>query len=416
MAALSFVIQPAGAARLNQVIGDPLWRIESVQPGASVGDCPVTRMDSQGNPRIVYYDATQKTLLYAGYDGSKWSSPVEVAPAERGHITCESGMALQANGQPAVTFATDDNRLFYAPATCTGGTCAFVPELVTITLVPGETGDTPRYPVMVFDDQGNPQILFRYHANDTYWLIYTAKTGQGGTWVTEEPKKADGVSNVLIGAPETPGMGEPISVTHDASGNLRIAYYCMKQYTWYLTRSAAGEWSAPTLLTQDVNHFGIDITLDTAGGPHIVSIVQPQGSVPRLILFSCNASDVSTCTQPANWTQNPLDTLPDSQATSEMSSPRVRFSSINYPRITYYYRDASGVAGLKYIYLEDAGTSTYKQAMIAHGVEVGRHAALAITPSDVTAVSYPSGGANGLIFASQVGLVNDLIYLPVLSH
>lgn len=424
LAALLLVSNQALAARLNGVVvGPPLWNVQMLASAPVMGDCPVTRLDSAGHPSVVYFDSAAMALYFIRSNGTAWSAPVEVAPALRGKILCESGMTLNAAGLPVVVFATNDNRLFYAPSTSSGGGVTFTPVQVTITLMTGKTGVNPQYPVVVLDSSGNPQIMFRYKltilANPNmdpipYSLIYVSGTNMGGTWQwhTEEPMKADGVSNVLVGAPMTPGMGEPLSVVRDSAGTLHLSYYCMRSYTWYLTRTAAGVWSVPLNLDTDPNHYGIDITLDSAGAPHIVTIVKPAGSVPTLILFSCNGGNCTA--SKANWTLNELDWLPDEAATSEISGVRTSFSSINRPYISYYYRDASGVAGLKLIYYD--GTAYQKTMVDARNTQVGRHAWLNILPDDQPMLTYSGGASGGLLQTSQMGNAAVQLFLPVTSR
>ncbi len=365
----------------------PGWMLQTVLGSPNVGDCSVTKLDALGNPNILYYDTTLLSLFYIKFNGSSWSTPIEVDHTHSGHMLCSGGMVLQSTGKPAVVYVTDDNHLFYVPMT--GST--FQPQEIISPL----TGPM-HSPNLALGPGDSPLVVY---AQNTF-LVYAYRSAAG--WAFEQPAKNTLGDKVLI------GEHSPINILRDSQGNLHLSYYCMKHHPWYLERTPPGFINLPVrmepsdTMNVDDTRPSIALALNPAGQPYVSATV---GLQPQLKLYSRTCTG-TTCT----WSGQVIDQLPDRAVTSEISWVRLAYNSKSLPTLTYYYRDASGAAGLRLLRFNG---QYWSKTMIDNRVNYGRRAWLVLNSADQAQISYFAGG---LIYATEGTATVYRVYFPAVGR
>jgi MYXO-CTERM domain-containing protein len=93
---------PADAPALIETFDPKGFRGGVVDAGEDVGMWTSLDVDDSGNPGVAYYDATNRALKYARYDGSAWSS-TEVQRIERGDAGKYASLTFVA-GRPVIAY------------------------------------------------------------------------------------------------------------------------------------------------------------------------------------------------------------------------------------------------------------------------------------------------------------------------
>jgi hypothetical protein len=173
------------------------WSVETVDSTGDVGQHASLALDTGGNPRIAYYDATNKDLNYIEWSGA-WGTPQVVDSA--GDVGQYASLKLDASGNPRIAYydAIGKN-LKYAERNGSW----------TVETVDDASNDVGQYASLALDpDDSHPYIAY-YDAtggdlkyaewNTSKWVIMTV----------------DAVNNV----------GQYASIAVDAANRMKIAYY-----------------------------------------------------------------------------------------------------------------------------------------------------------------------------------------------
>ena len=104
----------SGQIRISYSVGQaPAWVISTVDSVGMVGTENSLKFGSNGQPAISYYDATNKDLKYASYDGTRWNL---TTVDSSGSVGNHSSLGFAANGTPDISYqniSTGDLKFAY---------------------------------------------------------------------------------------------------------------------------------------------------------------------------------------------------------------------------------------------------------------------------------------------------------------
>jgi len=189
-------------------------------------------------PRLVYYDVVADGIVYAAYDGMKWSvSKVSTPTHQRGHL------ALDAGGRPYVCCwsQSDDKVLLYR---LEGST--WVSEVV-------DTVESAGYSMsMAVDTDGHPHIA--YHPVTPSELRYAAWTGSRWEVATVDAR---------------PAAGEGVSIAIDSRDRPHISYLDPSSRRISYAMLKGGQWVEEAVAEAITADYGTWIGLNSTGFPSI---------------------------------------------------------------------------------------------------------------------------------------------------
>jgi len=195
-------------------------------------------LDANDLPRLVYYDTNKDGIVYAEYNGVKWSiSKVSDASHQRGHLT------LDAGGRPYVCCWSylDDKVLLYR----LDGT-SWVSEAVDTVTAAG-------YHIsMAVDGDGHPHIA--YHPQIPSELRYAAWTGSKWEIATVDAGVA---------------AGEGVSIALDGRDRPHISYLdpTSRRISYAMLKN--GQWVEEAVAEAVSASYGTFIGLNSTGFPRI---------------------------------------------------------------------------------------------------------------------------------------------------
>ena len=103
-----------GQIRVSYSVGQvPSWKISTVDSVGMVGIENSLKVGPNGQPAISYYDATNKDLKYASYDGARWNL---TTVDSSGSVGNHSSLGFASNGTPDISYqdtSTGDLKFAY---------------------------------------------------------------------------------------------------------------------------------------------------------------------------------------------------------------------------------------------------------------------------------------------------------------
>jgi hypothetical protein len=218
------------------------WNIETVDHWGDVGSYTDLVLDSNGYPKISYCDYTNYKLKYASWNGSSWE--IEVVDSTMGHDT---SLALDSNGYPHIVYIKTNHKLNYA---FWNGSAWEMKEV--------DTSEEVWKCSLALDSNNYPHISYERISETLPAIKYASWTGS--TWKIENVAELrdnalEGKNILILDSNESPHI-----VFHDPAktpGSYPLVKYAKK---------AAGSWTVKTI---DKDYSGGSFALDSNDKPHI---------------------------------------------------------------------------------------------------------------------------------------------------
>ncbi len=368
-----------------------------------VGDYSSLALASNGNPRISYYDETNKDLKYASWDGSRW---VITTIDSAGNVGEYSSLDLDTNGSPRIGYydASRGNLKF---ASWNLTTSLWVTEIVDSSKKVGT------FTSLALDKNGIPRIsYYDQHNRD---LKYTAGNGAvltpiptvtavspisgpvtGGTVVTVTGTGFTGATVVKFGT--TAGS----SLTVNSSTKLTIISPAGAAGTVDVTvttptgtsaASAADKFTytaaAPTVTaitpSSGLTDGGTAVIITGTG--FVANSTVMFGTVSAASVTYNSATNL-TAVSPASTTAGSVDVTVTSIGVTSATSPADQFTYTTTPLTVTGIDPATGVAGTSISITNLAGTGFLSGATVnltkSDSADVSAIPVTVVSPTQIT--------------------------------
>jgi len=342
--------------------------IQTVDSPGSVGHYSSLALDSNGNPRIAYYDSTQTHLNYAACDGSSWTiHTLDSGP----YVGLLPSLALDSGDYPHISYCygppgATNWRQRYASQDNSGWHIQTVPH----SEIAGGISS------LALDSSDHPHISYMQ------WLPIFRHTLRYGVW--------DGSSWTVETVDQTGGStGGFNSVAVDSNGRPHISY------TWhaaaygpsdlnYAVRTDSG-WVTQSVDTPGYVGEGSSLALDSSDYPHISYTDRTNADLKYAwwnpaLAGGAGAWDITTVDSTGSlfsWTSLALD-------------------SSGFAHMSYYNQTNQE---LRYAAQTDSGWDI--RTVDASGAYVYQTSSLALDSSGVAHISYFDGTNQDLMYASN---------------
>ncbi len=352
----------------------------------SVGEYTSLAFDSSGNPRISYYDDSNKDLKYAAWDGTQWV------------ITTVDGTNYKKDGQKGYNWDGDNGR------------------------AQSSSINVGKYSSLVLDRNGNPRISYY---DETHGILKYA-TWDGSKWVisTVDSSKSEGGSRSNWGDwgwggyqnhdndneytkyyHGTQKIGEYSSLALDSTGKPRISYHDegnedLKYATW-----DGSQWVITTVdgtnykkagqkgCNWDGDH-GRDQYNSIKVGDYSSLALDSTGS-PRISYYDETNKDLKYATwDGSRWVITTVDSV---KTVGEYSS--LELNANGDPRISYY--DASN-GHLKFA-AWNRTNSLWVTEIVDSSKKVGTFTSLALNSQGMPCISYYDQSNKDLKYTGWTG-------------
>jgi hypothetical protein len=303
----STIVFETGTLR-HGVLDGPTWSLETVDPGASVGQYCTLRLDDQDRPMITYYDntETERDLMFAWWDpvGGWTLTNVDTTGATGQHTS----LAVRNDGALAIGYFNVDAADFMVARSTVndarepgpGPTGAWSTEPVD------EIGTVGQFGSAVFNELGGEVFTYydaslgdliseRYLTVGQAWqrtgvdipgdvgrfvdtlfdpwnflhvsyydagqakLKYAAAKGGRSAWYTETITTEGGAD-----------VGRPSAIAQNPSGNIEIAYRDARGWLMLARKIKAYDWVIEPIDQSGTVGEAIDFGIDATGRRHIV--------------------------------------------------------------------------------------------------------------------------------------------------
>jgi hypothetical protein len=332
------------------------WQIETID-GSAVGSYTSLVLDSQGSPWIAYYDAANRDLKLATYDGTRWQKNTIDSEGDLG-LYC--AMALDADDNPCIVYCVsvgfNDQRLKFASYDGS--------EWQIDTIDSG--GVTGTWCTIALDSEDNPNLAYVKGSD----LIYATYDGSEWTMTTlSEDADVIWFSSIALDANDTPH----IMFQDHTNGDLKYAIYGRDTWSFYTLDSdgEVGLWPSLAIDSGTFPHVAyfdqtnIDLkytfrdtdgwqseTVDAEGNVgSYPSLVMDGSDTPFIAYYDAGNSDLKMATvEDEKW----VTATVDSEGSVGKNSS-IAIDSQGYPIIAYYDETNLSLKCARYFYEDHTG-------------------------------------------------------------
>jgi hypothetical protein len=353
------------------------WHMVVVDSKGDVGQYSSLALDKAGNPRISYYDATNKNLKYAWFTNGVWKNQTVDSAGDAGG---NCSLALDKNGKPGISYSYnggDISKHWLKFATKNGTSWK--------KTVVDKAGDFAYYGTSVaFSPLTNKPFISYYDYLGKNDLKFAGLTTQ--VWFTEIVERVETAPDGTILGYDQGGFS---SLKFDAQGNPHISYkYFSGTDLKYAVKNAGiwkcatvdsngdvGSWSSlaltrsgsPRISYCDKTHHWLKyafkngsvwstIVVDRSGNTgRYTSLALDAADLPRISYYFASSGDLKYAwNEDSTWYTTTVDTGPKEgniQGTGVVGvDTSLKLDAEGHPHISYY---DSSKKDLRYSWYED---------------------------------------------------------------
>lgn len=236
------------------------WNIQTVDNSGDVGKWCEVAYDNQNYPHIAYFNETNRSLMYARWNGVGWEIEQvdELRPNRVGEYC---SIAVDQFGRPHISYYYSRGRLRYTVKTETG-------EWEIIDVDDDEDAGYYTSIALTYDEGWEkvvPHIV--YHREQDGDLYYATQNAETGEWL-------------LTPIDESTDVGEWTDIAMDAEGHIYVSYYDAADADLKFAYFDGEQWSTMIVdgADSDVGKM-TSIALDQDGVPHITYYDETNGEL-----------------------------------------------------------------------------------------------------------------------------------------
>ncbi|MCS5536771.1 MAG: hypothetical protein NZ770_01575, partial [Candidatus Poseidoniaceae archaeon] len=257
------------------------WNTTIVDSDDDVGSYASLALDKVNNPHISYYNATSGDLKYAHFDGSNWSN---LTIDEDGDVGSHTSIDVSTNMNPHISYRDESNtNLKY---TYYNGSA-----WINMTL-DGDWGgmdNVGTYTSIALDSSNGPHIAYYNSTGGDLMYMYN----DGSSWYKQA-------------AYSTNNVGQHASLVLDSADNPHFSHYNMQFQNLLYTHYNGTAWATETVDSTGLVGEFCSIDVDSNDNPHIVYVDRDNGGQLKYAAYDGNWT-LSVVDEEAEYTSIVMD-------------------------------------------------------------------------------------------------------------